>query len=158
MTIVKPENDADNSFPVVIVDFAHNALSLKVLLETLHSYFSGKIICVLSGTDRLQMRRAPMGEIAGELADFTVITSFTSEQTQSEDILEDFAQGMRRTSGRYSIITDRREAIKYALSIAEPDDIIVINAKGINKDSMADETWDSLPDDFDLLHEIFDSM
>ena len=99
-----------------------------------------------------------MGEAAGELADFTVITSFTSEQAQPDDVLADILEGMRRTSGRHAVIKDRREAIKHALSIAGPDDVVILTAKGHYKDNNADEIRHSLPDDFDLLREIFDSV
>ena len=158
MNIVMPENDTVSDFPVVIVDFAHNALSLSTLLKTLRTYYTGKIICVFSCTDRLQMRRAPMGEVAGELADFTVVTSETSEQLQSEDVLMDIVEGIKKTSGSYAVILDRREAIRYALSIAGSDDTVVIAGKGNQKDNNVDEIRHSMPDDFDLLREIFDSL
>ena len=141
-----------------IVDFAHNALSVRNLLGVLRSYYNGRIICVLSCTDSLRMRRAPVGETVGELADLTVITSFTSERTQSEDVFEDILEGMKKTSGRYTVIADRRDAIKYALSVAEHDDVVVINAKGTYRDNKFDENWLAMPDDFDLLREIFRSM
>ena len=158
MSIVRPDNDRGRDFPTVIVDFAHNAVSLRTLLETLSTYYSGKIICVFGCANQVRMRRSPMGEAAGELADFTVITSFTSEQAQPDDVLADILEGMRRTSGRHAVIKDRREAIKYALSIAGPDDVVILTAKGHYKDNNADEIRHSLPDDFDLLREIFDSM
>jgi UDP-N-acetylmuramoyl-L-alanyl-D-glutamate--2,6-diaminopimelate ligase len=99
-----------------------------------------------------------MGEAAGELADYTVITSETSERKQSEDVLSDILEGMRRTLGRHVVIADRREAIKYALSIAAHDDIVVITGKGTDRDNKCSEDWRSTPDDFDMLREIFDSM
>ncbi len=158
MSIVRPRKDAGSNFPTVIVDFAHNAISLRTLLETLRTYYNGKIICVFGCANQVRMRRAPMGETAGELADFTVITSFTSEQPQPDEVLTDILEGMKKTSGKHAMIRDRREAIKYALSIAGHNDVIVLAAKGNFKDNMVDEIRHSLPDDFDLLREIFDSM
>lgn len=157
-SIVRPEKDVCSDFPTVMIDFAHNALSIRNLLETLRTYYSGKIICLVSCTDSLRMRRAPVGEAAGELADYTVITSFTSERPQSEDVLEDILEGMKRTSGRHAVIADRREAIKHALSIAGHDDIVVVTGKGTYRDTTVLEDWHSMPDDFDLLREIFGSM
>lgn len=158
MNIVVPENGTVRDFPVVIVDFAHNTVSLRTLLKTLRTYYTGRIICVFSCLDKLQLRRVPMGEAAGELADFTVVTSETSEQLQSEDVLMEIVQGIKKTSGSYAVILDRREAIRYALSIADPDDTVVIAGKGNQKDNNVDEIRHSMPDDFDLLHEIFNNL
>ena len=99
-----------------------------------------------------------MGEAAGELADFTVITSDTSESVQADDVFTDILEGMKKTAGKHTLIKDRREAIKYALSIAGHHDVVVLAGKGIYKDSRVEEIRRSQPDDFDLLQEIFDAL
>ena len=71
-----------------------------------------------------------MGEISGTLADYTILTS---DQVRTEDplgILKDIEVGLKRTKGEYTIILNRTEAIKYAISIATKDDIIVLPGLG----------------------------
>ncbi|MBQ9632558.1 MAG: UDP-N-acetylmuramoyl-L-alanyl-D-glutamate--2,6-diaminopimelate ligase, partial [Lachnospiraceae bacterium] len=60
----------------VLIDYAHNAMSLKSLLSTLRDYKPSRLVCIFGcGGNRSRLRRFEMGEVSGELADFTVITS-----------------------------------------------------------------------------------
>lgn len=115
----------------IIVDYAHNAASLEKLLETLRSYVDNRLIVVFgNGGDRARSRRFEMGETAGRMADFTIITS---DNPRSEDplaIIEDILTGIKPTGGKYQVVPDRREAIAYAIGQAEPGDMIIIAGKG----------------------------
>lgn len=120
-----------NSNYQVIVDYAHNAASLENLLSTLREHTSGRLICVFGcGGDRAKSRRFEMGEISGKMADFTVITSDNPRTEPPENILSDIETGVLKTGGEYIKITDRTQAIKFALENALEGDIIVIAGKG----------------------------
>ena len=71
-----------------------------------------------------------MGKISGDMADFTVITSDNPRYENPEDIISDIESAVIKTGGKYVKITDRGEAIKYAISIGQPGDIIIIAGKG----------------------------
>lgn len=115
----------------VLIDYAHNALSMKSLLETLRAYKPHKLICLFgSAGGRDRARRFEMGEISGRLADVSVLTSDDIRFERPEDIIADIETGIKKTSGCYRAITDRKEAIAYALSIAEKGDIVVLAGKG----------------------------
>jgi UDP-N-acetylmuramoyl-L-alanyl-D-glutamate--2,6-diaminopimelate ligase len=116
---------------VILVDYAHNEKSLRCLLEELRLFKPGRLIVMFGcGGNRSGLRRAHMGETAGYLADLTIITSDNPRWEDPESILDDIEAGIRHTPGRYIRITDRREAIAYAVSIAMDGDIIVLAGKG----------------------------
>ena len=71
-----------------------------------------------------------MGEISGRYSDYTVITSDNPRGENPLDIIEDILVGIKKTTGRYSVIPDRREAIDYSLNFARRDDIVLIAGKG----------------------------
>ena len=71
-----------------------------------------------------------MGEIAGRLSDYAVITSDNPRTEDPDKIVLDIEEGIKRTNCPYKIIVDRREGIHAALEMAEKDDIIVIAGKG----------------------------
>lgn len=115
----------------VIVDYAHNAISLESLLDTLRSYHPKRLVCVFGcGGNRSKLRRYEMGEISGKMADLSVITADNSRFEKVEDIISDIKIGMNKTDGEYIVIPDRREAIKHCIHNAQKGDMIVIVGKG----------------------------
>ena len=115
----------------IIIDYAHNAMSLQCLLETLRAYEPGRLICLFGcGGNRAKARRYEMGETAGRLADYTIITSDNPRDEDPEAIMDDIVSGMERTAGKYIRIADRREAIAYAIEEAKKGDVIVLAGKG----------------------------
>ena len=115
----------------VIVDYAHNAVSMESLLLTLRDYKPKRLVCVFGcGGNRARDRRYSMGEIGGKLANLSIITADNSRFEKVEDILADIKVGLAKTDGKYVEIPDRREAIEYSLSHAEDGDIIAIIGKG----------------------------
>lgn len=115
----------------IMIDYAHTPSSLESILTAVKSYAKGKIICAWGvGGDRDKAKRPIMGEISGRLADYTVLMS---DQVRTEDplqILKDIEKGIIPTGKPYKIIVDRTEGIKYAISIAQKGDIIVIPGLG----------------------------
>ena len=115
----------------LMIDYAHNAMALKSLLGTLKEYNPHRLVSLFGcGGNRDRNRRFEMGEVSGELADFTIITSDNPRFEEPLDIMADIVTGIERTKGNYITIADRKEAIRYAITHAEPGDIIVLAGKG----------------------------
>ena len=115
----------------VIIDYAHNAMGLKSLLETLKKYEPERLICLFGcGGNRDRERRFQMGEISSKLADLTVITSDNPRFEEPLAIIKDIVDGVKRADGKYTVIPDRREAIKETVVNAKDGDVIVIAGKG----------------------------
>ncbi|MGN1147560.1 MAG: Mur ligase family protein, partial [Lachnospiraceae bacterium] len=115
----------------LLIDYAHNAMSLESLLKSLREYEPHRLICLFGcGGNRSKLRRYEMGEVSGKLADLTIITSDNPRFEEPQDIIEDIKIGMAKTDGKYVEICDRKEAIAYAIDHGEPGDIIVLAGKG----------------------------
>lgn len=115
----------------MLIDYAHNAMSLESLLETLRDYNPGRIVTIFGcGGNRSRTRRYEMGEVSGRLSDFTIITSDNPRFEEPQDIINDIIAGMKKTDGKYIDICDRKEAIRYAIEHGQPGDIIVLAGKG----------------------------
>lgn len=115
----------------LLIDYAHNAMSLKSLLTTLREYEPKRLVCVFGcGGNRSKIRRFEMGEVSGNYADLTIITSDNPRFEKPQDIIEDIKTGIQKTSGSYLEICDRKEAIAYAIDHGQPGDIIVLAGKG----------------------------
>jgi len=115
----------------LMIDYAHNAMALESLLETLREYHPKRLVCLFGcGGDRARNRRFEMGEVSGRLADFTVITSDNPRTEDPQAIIDDIRTGIEKTKGRYIEICDRREAIEYVITNGEPGDVIVLAGKG----------------------------
>ncbi len=116
---------------ILLIDYAHNAMALSSILTTLREYHPGRIVTVFGcGGNRARSRRYEMGEVSGRMSDFTIITSDNPRYEDPEAIMDDIETGMKKTDGKYMRITDRREAIAYAIHHGRPGDIIVLAGKG----------------------------
>ena len=115
----------------LLIDYAHNAMALESLLSTLKEYNPRRLVCLFGcGGNRSKQRRYEMGEVSGNLADFTVITSDNPRFEEPQDIIEDIKTGIAKTEGKFVEICDRREAIAYVISHAQEGDLIVLAGKG----------------------------
>jgi len=119
----------------VIVDFAHTPNALENALLTARDLTTGRVTVVFGCAGlRDQAKRPWMGEIAGRLADRTVITAEDPRTEPLEEIMEQVAVGTRRAGGRegesFWRVGDRTEAIALALGMAEPGDLVIITGKG----------------------------
>ena len=107
--------------------------------------------------DRDAAKRPVMGEISGRLADFTILMS---DQVRTEDplkILKEIEVGIIPTGKPYKIIVDRTEGIRYAISIAEPGDVIVI--PGLGNDLYLERNGVKYPyDERQVITQIIDEM
>lgn len=115
----------------LLIDYAHNAMSMESILTTMREYNPNRIISLFGcGGNRSKLRRYEMGEISGKLADLSIITADNSRFENVLDIIEDIKVGIHKTHGKYVVIPDRKEAIKYSITHAEEGDIILLLGKG----------------------------
>ena len=115
----------------VIIDYAHNGVSIKSVLETMRLYNPKRIVSLFGcGGNRSKDRRYDMGEISGRYSDLTIVTEDNSRFEDVEDIMNDIEIGLAKTDGKYIKIGNRTEAIKYALLNAIEGDIILLLGKG----------------------------
>ena len=122
------ENDKNLS---LMIDYAHSPESLKSILETAKMYTKGRVIVLFGcGGDRDSSKREIMGEIAGNNADFTIITSDNPRTEKPEEIVHQIEEGIKKTNGKYEVIVDRIDAMKYAIKMARKDDFVIFAGKG----------------------------
>jgi UDP-N-acetylmuramoyl-L-alanyl-D-glutamate--2,6-diaminopimelate ligase len=123
-----------------IVDYAHTPDGLENILNTAKEFVEGRVITVFGcGGDRDRTKRPIMGEIAGNLSDYCVITSDNPRTEDPVAILADVEQGVKKTGCDYVKFVDRREAICHAVEYAKEGDIVIIAGKG-------HETYQIFPD------------
>lgn len=115
----------------VMIDYAHSPDSLENILTTVKSYSPGRLVSLFGcGGDRDRTKRPIMGGISGRIADFTIITSDNPRSEAPEAIIKEIEEGIKGISKEYVTITERRDAIRYAMENAKPKDIIVLAGKG----------------------------
>ena len=115
----------------LLIDYAHNAMSMESLLTTIREYKPERIVSLFGcGGNRSKLRRYEMGEISGKLADLSIITADNSRFENVLDIIEDIKVGINKTDGDYVVIPDRKEAIRYSIEHAKDGDIILLLGKG----------------------------
>ena len=115
----------------LMIDYAHNAMSLENLLTTLREYDPGRLVCLFGcGGNRSKDRRYEMGEVSGRLADLTIITSDNPRFEEPQAIIDDIKTGIEKTDGKYVEICGRKDAIRYAIETGKPGDVIILAGKG----------------------------
>ncbi len=115
----------------LLIDYAHNALSMENVLTTLRMYKPNRLITMFgAGGNRPKVRRYEMGEASGLLSDLSVITEDNSRFEDVMDIIEDIKVGINKTNGEYVVVPNRKDAIRYCIENAQEGDIIVLSGKG----------------------------
>ena len=115
----------------IMLDYAHTAESLENILQASKTYTPGRVICVFGcGGDRDKTKRPRMGEVAGRLADYTIVTTDNPRTEKPEDIIKDIEEGISKTKGKYEIVVDRREAIAKAIKMMGKRDLVILAGKG----------------------------
>ncbi|MED4585993.1 UDP-N-acetylmuramoyl-L-alanyl-D-glutamate--2,6-diaminopimelate ligase [Brevibacillus choshinensis] len=123
--------DAGQPF-AVLVDYSHTPDSLENALMTIKEFAKQRIFCIVGcGGDRDRTKRPIMAQIATKYADRSVLTSDNPRSEEPQAIINDMLAGLSGVSQeRFTAVTDRREAIKFAVSQAQPGDVILIAGKG----------------------------
>ena len=143
------EVDLGQSFRA-FVDFAHTPYGLEAALKSGRKLTSKRLIAVFGSAGlRDKMKRRMMSEISAELADITIITAEDPRIESLNGILAEMSQAMENKGKRrdkdYFVVHDRGEALKFAVSIAEPGDVVMACGKGHEQSMCFGETeypWD----------------
>ena len=115
----------------MILDYSHSPDALSNILRTVREFCRGRLILVFGcGGDRDKGKRPMMGEIAGRLADYSILTSDNPRYEDPMAILAAIERGIQPTGAEYEVIENRRDAIRQAMEIAVGGDIIVLAGKG----------------------------
>lgn len=115
----------------VFIDFAHTPDALENILKNLREFTTGRLITLFGcGGDRDKTKRPIMGGIACRLSDFVIITSDNCRSEKKEDIIRDIVAGAEGAGCEFTTVTDRTEAIRFALDNAKPGDVILLAGKG----------------------------
>lgn len=115
----------------VIIDFAHTPDGLEKVLTTIDQFSEGRKVVVFgAGGNRDKLKRPIMGEAVAKHADLCIVTSDNPRFEDPDKIIEDIIVGIEKVNGNYIAITDRKEAIEYALLNAESKDTILLAGKG----------------------------
>lgn len=120
---------AKNFFAVI--DYAHTPEALKTLLLNTKKLPHKRIILIFGcGGTRDKSKRKPMGQIAGKLADYTIITSDNPRLERPQEIINQIELGIKKTKAKYKKIVDRKKAIFEGVKMAKKGDVIIIAGKG----------------------------
>lgn len=115
----------------VIIDYAHNGVSLKSIIETARAYEHNRIITLFGSVGgRTECRREELGSVSGAMSDLTVITSDDPDFEDPLEICKEIAVYCEKAGGEYVILPDRKEAVAYAIGIARKGDIVILAGKG----------------------------
>ncbi|MHB1000957.1 MAG: UDP-N-acetylmuramoyl-L-alanyl-D-glutamate--2,6-diaminopimelate ligase [Armatimonadota bacterium] len=116
----------------VIVDYAHTPDSLDNVLKSAKEISTGHLIVVFGcGGNRDRTKRPVMGRIAGDMADICIVTSDNPRKEDPDSIIAEIMAGVELCKGSIiETVTDRRDAIRRAIDLAETGDMVVIAGKG----------------------------
>ncbi|MBQ3065061.1 MAG: UDP-N-acetylmuramoyl-L-alanyl-D-glutamate--2,6-diaminopimelate ligase [Clostridia bacterium] len=115
----------------VILDYAHNELSMTNLLQTVRSYRPKRIICLFGSIGgRSRHRRRELAEVTGDLADYAIITTDNPDFEDPDTIVSEIASYYTKDMCPHIAITDRKEAILYALDMLRDGDVFLLCGKG----------------------------
>lgn len=115
----------------VIIDYAHTPDGLKNILKTFRDCEKNRVIALFGcGGDRDKTKRPIMGNIAVRYANYVIVTSDNPRSEDPDKIIKDILEGTSGSAVPVKVIQNRIDAIKYAVSIAEAGDIIVLAGKG----------------------------
>lgn len=117
--------------PAVFVDYAHTPDALHNVLHALQDLKRSRIITVFGcGGDRDRTKRPLMGKAVSQASDVTIATSDNPRTEEPESIIDEIEKGVDLSQTIYHRDSDRAAAIRHALSIATPNDIVLIAGKG----------------------------
>ena len=115
----------------VIIDYAHTGDGLQKALDTIDLFAKGRKIVVFgAGGEKGQDKRWEMGSVAGKNCDLSIVTSDNPKREDPKAIMTQITEAIKKENGKYVEIVDRKEAIEYALKIAQLDDVILLAGKG----------------------------
>jgi len=115
----------------ILIDYAHTPDALENVLKSVREVSPGRVVALFGcGGDRDRTKRPVMGGIAARLADFVIVTSDNPRTEEPESIIREIVQGMAGSRTPKKVITDRRQAIAYAINNHRSGDVIILAGKG----------------------------
>ena len=142
----------------IILDYAHTPDGVENILSSMRAVSKGRLVALLGcGGDRDPYKRPLMGEAASRLADFVIVTSDNPRTEDPESIIKQILPGVEEHDTPYTVIVNRREAMKYAVEHAQPGDVIVMAGKGHEDYQIIGKVKIHF-DEREVLREIFDSL
>lgn len=142
----------------IILDYAHTPDGIENILSSMKAVADGRLVALFGcGGDRDPYKRPLMGEAAAKLADFVIVTSDNPRTEDPEKIIEAIIPGVEKYSTPHIVIANRREAMKYAVEHALPNDVIVLAGKG-HEDYQILSTGKIHFDEREVLTEIFSEL
>ncbi|WP_433190165.1 Mur ligase family protein [Actinoallomurus sp. CA-150999] len=143
----------------VYLDFAHSSLRLRSVLSELRTTTSGRLIAVFGATGHADHDPAGMGGAAAEYADFFILTTDDPAGKDPVDLARQIESGVgaRRRGIDYEVILDRRAAIRRAIEMARPGDVVVLAGKGPERTMLLADgpaPWDEQAEAEDALDEL----
>ncbi len=117
-----------------VIDYAHNGVSMTSMLELLKGYHPDRLICLFGSVgERTKERRRELAEAVGPRADLCILTSDNPGREDPEDILAEIDEAFPEGSCPRVRISDRAQAVAYAVSVAKPGDTVLLAGKGHEK-------------------------
>lgn len=127
----RAEKIAEMNGADIFLDYAHTPDGLKTTLGSMRKICDGKLYCLFGcGGNREKEKRSVMGEISGIISDFTIITSDNPRYEDPCLIISEIERGIRRVTRNYITVTDRHDALRYAVSLLKDGDVLVVAGKG----------------------------
>ena len=115
----------------VLIDYAHTPDAIENVLRAVKETAPGRVgILFGCGGDRDRTKRPKMAAIAARLADYLIVTSDNPRTEDPDAIIAEILTGLEGTSVPYTVIPDRREAIRFAIDHGQKDDVIILAGKG----------------------------
>ena len=115
----------------VIIDYAHTPDGLEKAINAVRGFTKGRVITVFGcGGDRDKTKRPKMGRMATDLSDIVIITTDNPRTEDPDEIIKEILIGTVGSKAEVVCVTDRSEAIKYALSTAKKGDTVLLAGKG----------------------------
>lgn len=126
----------------VLIDYAHTAEALRLVLLSIRQLIRGQLIVVFGcGGDRDQSKRPIMGNMASRLADHVILTSDNPRKENPLTIIEHIKAGFSSTFKSYQVLMDREQAIHSALFLAKKGDTVLIAGKGHESYQILDNVY-----------------
>ncbi len=115
----------------VIIDYAHSPDGMENVLRAVRDFAAGRVIALFGcGGNRDKTKRPIMGKTGGSFADICVVTTDNPRNEDPQSIIDDILPGLEGCPAEVHVVVDRREAIRYALDLAKPGDVVVLMGKG----------------------------
>ncbi len=113
----------------VIIDYAHTPDAVEKIIDSVREFCKGRVFTLIGcGGDRDKEKRPIMGKLATNKSDYVVFTSDNPRSEDPNEILNEMTKGIRKTN--FEVVTDRKDALKKAISLLEDKDILLVLGKG----------------------------